>query len=147
MDRNYNAKIAEELTLHVEQVADTVKLLDDGSTVPFISRYRKEVTGNLDEVVVTNIRDRVGQLRELDKRRATVLHSIHEQGKLTDELKEKIIAAQTLVVLEDIYLPLPTQNKWMPHFHSPTPFEFLQASRYCGQRVLFRVLPYRCQQQ
>ncbi len=105
MDRNYDSKIAEELNLHSEQVADTVRLLDDGSTVPFIARYRKETTGNLDEVAITNIRDRLGQMRELDKRRATVLYSIKEQGKLTDTLKEKIVAAQTLAVLEDIYLP------------------------------------------
>ncbi|MCK4881529.1 MAG: RNA-binding transcriptional accessory protein [Candidatus Omnitrophica bacterium] len=105
MSRNYDSKIAEELTLHCEQVTDTIRLLDDGATVPFISRYRKEVTGNLDEVQITNIRDRVGQLRELDKRRATVLHSIKEQGKLTDKLQEKILAAETMAVLEDIYLP------------------------------------------
>ena len=105
MDRNYDSKIAEELKVRSEQVEATVCLLDDGATVPFISRYRKEVTGNLDEVAVMNIRDRLGQLRELDKRRATVLHSIKEQGKLTDKLKEKIIAARTLAVLEDIYLP------------------------------------------
>ncbi|MBN1870754.1 MAG: RNA-binding transcriptional accessory protein [Candidatus Omnitrophica bacterium] len=105
MDRNYDAKIALELRLRPEQVAATVRLLDDGATVPFISRYRKEATGNLDEVAVSNIRDRVGQLRELDKRRASVLQSIQEQGKLTEELKSKIIAAETLAVLEDIYLP------------------------------------------
>ncbi|HQP10614.1 MAG TPA: Tex-like N-terminal domain-containing protein, partial [Candidatus Omnitrophota bacterium] len=111
MDRNYDAKIAQELKLHAEQVADTIRLLDDGSTVPFIARYRKEVTGNLDEVAITNIRDRVGQLRELDKRRATVLSSIQEQGKLTDELKEKILAAQTMAVLEDIYLPFKPKRR------------------------------------
>jgi len=105
MDRNYNSRIAEELNIGAGQVEATVHLLDDGSTVPFIARYRKEATENLDEVVITNIRDRLNQLKELDKRRATVLHSIQEQGKLTGELKEKIIAAETMAVLEDIYLP------------------------------------------
>ena len=105
MTINYDALIAEELNLTTEKVEATVCLLDDGATVPFISRYRKEVTGNLDEVAVTNIRDRLNQLRELDKRRTTILSSIKEQGKLTDELKAKIISASTLAVLEDIYLP------------------------------------------
>lgn len=105
MSRNYDFKIAEELKVSSDQVESTVRLLDDGATVPFIARYRKEITGNLDEVAITNIRDRLEQLRELDKRRAAVLHSIQEQGKLTDELKKKIMAVETLAVLEDIYLP------------------------------------------
>lgn len=105
MSINYDSTIAEELNLRVDQVAAAARLLDDGATVPFISRYRKEATGNLDEVAVTNVRDRLGQLRELDKRRAAVLHSIEEQGKLTEELKQKVLAAPTLAVLEDIYLP------------------------------------------
>jgi uncharacterized protein len=105
MSINYDLKIAEELNLKVGQVEATARLLDEGATVPFISRYRKEATGNLDEVVVTGIRDRLNQLRELDKRRETVLHSIQEQGKLTEELKQKVLAAQTMAVLEDIYLP------------------------------------------
>ncbi len=102
---HYVAKIAAELNLKSASVLATVELLDGGSTVPFISRYRKEVTGSLDETKVTGIRDRLHQLRELDKRRATILASIEEQGKLTDELKEKILAAETLSTLEDIYLP------------------------------------------
>ena len=105
MSKNYDAAIAEELKLRGEQVSATVRLLDDGATVPFLARYRKEATGNLDEVAITHIRDRLSQLRELDKRRAAILHSIHEQGKLTEALKEKILAAETMAVLEDIYLP------------------------------------------
>lgn len=105
MSMNYDARIAEELNLTTEKVEATVRLLDDDATVPFISRYRKEVTGNLDEVAVANIRDRLHQLRELDKRRATICSSIKEQGKLTDELKAKITSASTLAVLEDTYLP------------------------------------------
>ncbi len=105
MQKDYSHDIARELNVKPPQVAATISLLDEGSTVPFISRYRKEATGNLDEVAVTTVRDRLAQLRELDKRRETILKSIKDQGKLTDKLKEKILAAQTLAVLEDIYLP------------------------------------------
>ncbi|UZR95987.1 Tex family protein [Chondrinema litorale] len=98
-------KIAEELKITYKQVAATVSLLDEGATVPFISRYRKERTGSLDEVFITNIRDRVTQLRELDKRKESILKSIEEQGKLTDELKKKIEEVETMTALEDIYLP------------------------------------------
>lgn len=101
----YIAKISAELKVAAKGVSAAVELLDGGSTVPFISRYRKEATGNLDEVAITSIRDRLNQLRELDKRRAVILKSIEEQGKLTDELKAKILATETLSVLEDIYLP------------------------------------------
>jgi protein Tex len=97
--------IAEELKLKSSQVSATIQLLDEGGTVPFISRYRKEMTGSLDEVAITRIRDRVIQLRELDKRRKAILKSVDEQGKLTDELKDKINAADTMAHLEDLYLP------------------------------------------
>lgn len=103
--RDCNDQIARELRLRPQQVDSTVHLLEEGSSVPFIARYRKEATGSLDEVAVTNIRDRLHQLRELDKRRETILLSIHQQGKLTDELKSKILAVETMAVLEDIYLP------------------------------------------
>jgi len=98
-------KISAELSLSPKQVQSTAVLLAEGGSVPFIARYRKEVTGSLDEVAITNIRDRLTQLRELDKRRDTILESIQSQGKLTDELKEKILAVETMAVLEDIYLP------------------------------------------
>jgi len=97
--------MASELGIAVKQVTATVELLDDGATVPFLSRYRKEVTGGLDEVVITSIRDRVAQLRELDKRRGVILTSLEEQGKLSDELQEQIQAAVTMTELEDLYLP------------------------------------------
>jgi protein Tex len=97
--------IALELGIRVAQVEATVQLLDEGATVPFISRYRKEITGSLDEVFITNIRDRVVQLRELDKRRETILTTIEEQGKLTDALRKQIEGAETMAVLEDLYLP------------------------------------------
>lgn len=99
------AIIAQELSLTEQQVLACAALLDEGGTVPFISRYRKEATGSLDEVAVRAIRDRLVQLRELDKRREAILKSLEETGKLTDELKEKVLAAETMAVLEDIYLP------------------------------------------
>ncbi len=105
MSEQYFPKIAQELNIKLPQVAAAVQLLSAGATVPFIARYRKEATGNLDEVAVTAVRDRLQQLIELDKRREAVLKSIQEQGKLTDDLKKKILAATTLAVLEDIYLP------------------------------------------
>jgi uncharacterized protein len=97
--------IASELSITEKQVLACAALLDEGATVPFISRYRKEATGSLDEVAVTAVRDRLEQLRELDKRREAVLKSLEETGKLTDELKAKVLAAETLTLLEDIYLP------------------------------------------
>lgn len=105
MSNAHITKIADELKLRPKQVIDTVLLLDEGATVPFISRYRKEVTGSLDEVAITKIRDRIVDLRELDKRREAILESITKQGKLTDELKEKIAAVETMSELEDLYLP------------------------------------------
>ena len=80
-------------------------LLDEGATIPFIARYRKEATGSLDEIVITSIRDRLNQLKELDHRRETILKSLEKHGHLTDELKEAVFAAETLAILEDIYLP------------------------------------------
>lgn len=105
MEQNFISKISNELKLKESQVSATLKLISEGSTVPFISRYRKEMTGNLDEVEITNIRDRFTQIVELEKRRETVLETINSQGKLTDELKKKIMAAETMAVLEDLYLP------------------------------------------
>jgi len=97
--------IARELSLGTGAVAATAGLLAEGATVPFISRYRKEATGSLDEVQVTAIRDRLEQLAELDKRRASILASLEERGLLTPELKAQVAGAATLAVLEDLYLP------------------------------------------
>ncbi|MEX2513334.1 MAG: Tex family protein [Cyclobacteriaceae bacterium] len=104
-DLNHYSKIASELGVQVKQITQTVALLDEGATVPFISRYRKEVTGSLDEVQVAAIRDRIQQLRDLEKRKDAILKSIREQGKLTEELEAKIRNAETMTLLEDIYLP------------------------------------------
>jgi uncharacterized protein len=103
--------IAAELKVAEKQVTATVNLLDEGATVPFISRYRKEVTGSLDEVEVAAIRDRVLQLRDLDKRREAILKSMTELGKLTPELEKKINEAETISLLEDIYLPYKPKRK------------------------------------
>ncbi|MFN8437566.1 MAG: Tex family protein [Cytophagales bacterium] len=103
--------VAKELAVSNKQVEATLELLDEGATVPFISRYRKEATGSLDEVQVAHIRDRIAQLRELDKRRESILKSIREQGKLTESLEEQINAAQTLTELEDLYLPYKPKRK------------------------------------
>ena len=87
------------------QVAATARLIEEGCTVPFIARYRKEVTGSLDEVAIMSIRDRLAQIQELERRRESILHSLEERNLLTDELKEKILGAETLSTLEDLYLP------------------------------------------
>jgi uncharacterized protein len=105
MNEEHIPKIAQELSLTSKQVQATADLLNEGATIPFIARYRKEATGSLDEVAITGIRDRLNQLMELDKRREAILKSLEERGQLTDELKEKILSAETMVVLEDIYLP------------------------------------------
>jgi len=105
MNEAHIPKIAQELSLTPGQVQATTDLLNEGATVPFIARYRKEATGSLDEVAVTAVRDRLNQLAELDKRREAILKSLEERGQLTDELKEEVLSAETMVVLEDIYLP------------------------------------------
>ena len=108
---NYDSKIASELGVRPQQVSATVALLEEGATVPFISRYRKEATGTLDEVQVAAIRDRLEQLKELDKRREAILKSIEEQGKLTPELKKAIDQSETMARLEDVYLPYKPKRK------------------------------------
>ena len=97
--------IAQKFQLHDWQVENTLRLLDDGATIPFISRYRKEVTGSLDEVQLAAIRDEYERLRELDKRKEAIIKSIEEQEKMTPELLSKINSTQTIALLEDLYLP------------------------------------------
>ncbi|MER8544616.1 RNA-binding transcriptional accessory protein [Mesorhizobium sp. M1182] len=97
--------IAAEIAARPEQAAAAIGLLDDGATVPFVARYRKEVTGGLDDTQLRDLAERLAYLRELDARRDTILGSIREQGKLTEELEAKIAAAATKAELEDIYLP------------------------------------------
>ena len=102
---NYSSHIAEQLGLGQRQVEKTIELLEQEATVPFIARYRKEATGCLNEVQITAIRDLLIRLKELDKRREAILASISEQGKLTPELEQQILAAATMTELEDLYLP------------------------------------------
>ncbi|QPH38421.1 Tex family protein [Pedobacter endophyticus] len=103
--------IAAELKVAEKQVTATINLLDEGATVPFISRYRKELTGSLNEVEVAAIRDRVLQLRDLDKRREAILKSMTDLGKLTPELEKQLNEAETISLLEDIYLPFKPKRK------------------------------------
>lgn len=109
--KTVNARLAEELAVGEAQVVAAVRLLDEGATVPFIARYRKEVTGSLDDGQLRTLEDRLGYLRELDQRRNAVLASIEEQGKLTDDLKDALLAADTKARVEDIYLPFKPKRR------------------------------------
>ena len=104
-------KLKEELNVEKWQVEAAVKLIDEGDTIPFISRYRKEVTGSLNDEVLRNLNERLGYLRNLEEKKEQVLGSIEEQGKLTEELKEKILAAETMVAVDDLYLPYRPKRK------------------------------------
>ena len=95
-------KIKEELNVEKWQVEAAVKLIDEGNTIPFISRYRKEATGSLNDEQLRNLGERLTYLRNLEDKKAQVISSIEEQGKLTEELRAKIEEAQTLVVVEDL---------------------------------------------
>src|SRR5450756_761964 len=97
--------ISAQLGVSLKSVAATIGLLDEGATVPFIARYRKEVTGNLDEVQIRATQERLEYFRELEDRRVTILRTIEQQGKLTPELKDRIEAALEKNELEDLYLP------------------------------------------
>lgn len=99
------AKLAEELGIRKGQAEAAVKLIDEGNTIPFISRYRKEATGSLNDEVLRNLFDRLNYLRNLEEKKEQVLSSIEEQGKLTEELKQQVLAAETLVAVEDLYRP------------------------------------------
>ena len=108
---DYANIIASQLNLGVRQIEKTIELLEAGATVPFIARYRKEATGNLNEVQIAAIRDLLLKLKEIDKRRAAILQSIEEQGKLTPELRASIEQASTMTDLEDLYLPYKPKRK------------------------------------
>lgn len=110
-DKIFAGLIAKALGIRVQQVENVIKLLNDGCTIPFISRYRKEMTGNLDEVQVAEISNGLDRLREMDKRKQTILTSIEEQGKLTGELRQRIEGCWDGTELEDIYLPYKPKRK------------------------------------
>lgn len=105
MSNTINQMIATELNVRQEQVTAAITLLDDGNTVPFVARYRKEVTGGLDDTQLRNLESRLGYLRELEDRRQVIIKSITEQGKLTAELEAAIKDADSKTRLEDLYLP------------------------------------------
>jgi len=105
MNEKHLNKIADELNIAIRQVTAAAQLLKEGGTVPFIARYRKEITDSLDEVAITAIRDKMGQMEALDNRRESILKSLKERELLTDDLNGKIISAETMTTLEDIYLP------------------------------------------
>lgn len=111
MFASFASLISEEYRLPLSSVRSTVELLIEGNTVPFIARYRKEATGNLDEVEIKNILDRFEYLKDLDDRRRTILKSIEDQGKLTEELRRNILACDSKVILEDLYLPFKPKRR------------------------------------
>ena len=106
-----NKKLAQELNVEKWQVDAAVKLVDEGNTIPFISRYRKEVTGSLNDEVLRNLHERLVYLRNLEEKKEQVLSSIEEQGKLTEELKKKIVDAETMVLVDDLYRPYRPKRK------------------------------------
>ena len=146
---NYADIISSRIQLKTQHVGNVLKLLDEGATIPFISRYRKEMTGSMNEVIIAEVRDLHEKLLELDKRRATILKTIDEQGKLTPELTAKIEEAETLTELEDLYLPYKPKNsssacstfpssEAMLSFKNPSSSPLLIASTLCeGHRDSF----------
>ena len=122
------AKISEELGIRKNQAEAAVKLIDEGNTIPFIARYRKEATGALNDEVLRNLYERLTYLRNLEERKETVLAGIEEQGKLTDELKAQIMSAETMVVVEDLYAKYPDIDA----LADATPEEIEEIVRPCG---------------
>ena len=104
-------RLAKEINRPYGKVCKTVELLDDGNTIPFIARYRKEVTGEMDEVVLRQLAERLQYLRKLEQRKIEVLNGIREQGKLTEDLEKRILAAAMLQEVEDYYLPYKQKRK------------------------------------
>ncbi|MEA3443503.1 MAG: Tex-like N-terminal domain-containing protein, partial [Bacteroidota bacterium] len=111
MTKTISHQIANRLLINEKQVKACLELLSEGATIPFISRYRKERTGNLDEVAIAEIKSSNEKIIELESRKETVLNTIDEQGNLTPELKDKIIACDNITDLEDIYLPYKPKRK------------------------------------
>ena len=107
----YISLIATSLAIPAHKIKSTIALLEDGATIPFISRYRKEATGSLDEIQIGDIQTQLSKLKEIDKRRESILNSIEEQGKLTDELRKRIESTYNLTELEDLYLPYKRKKK------------------------------------
>ena len=111
MENKIAELVSKELNLNFNSVSNTIHLLDDGATIPFISRYRKEATGNLDDVAVQSVEQRLSYYRELEKRKATILKTIEAQGQLTDELAAKVMNCWDATALEDIYMPFKPKRR------------------------------------
>ncbi len=142
MSSDHPQKIARKLTIAVKQVSSVIKLLEEGSTVPFISRYRKEATGSLDEVAIQEIRDQREGLIQLDKRRDSILASLEEREMLTDELTSKITKAETLTELEDIYLPYKPKRRTRATIAREKGLEPLASLLYAQQGSSIDALPF-----
>ena len=106
--------IAEELNIKTQQVENTIKLIDEGNTIPFIARYRKEVTGGLSDEVLRTFGERLSYLKNLETRKEEVIKSIDEQGKLTDEILQAVAISKTLAEVEDIYRPVSYTHLTLP---------------------------------
>src|SRR3990172_1610516 len=111
MDKKYINLLSVDLNVLPWQVENTLGLLEANATIPFISRYRKEATGSLDEVQIAAIKDNYAKYEELDKRREAIIHSINDQGLMTPDLQEKLDKAVTMIELEDLYLPCRPKRK------------------------------------
>lgn len=122
--------LTKELNVEEWQIEAAVKLIDEGNTIPFISRYRKEVTGALNDEVLRNLNDRLTYLRNLEEKKTQVLSSIEEQGKLTEELKKQILEAQTLVVVEDLYRPYRPKRRTEQRLQKKKGWNLLQTLFY-----------------
>ena len=123
-------RLADELGVRPQQVSATVALLDEVATVPFIARYRKEVTGALDDIQLRQLDERLRYLRELEERRAAVVAAIDEQGKLTPELTRHLEAADTKQRLEDLYLPFKKKRRTIAHSDQRHPMLLHQARQF-----------------
>lgn len=131
---NYATIIANRLEINQRQVEKTIELLEQGATVPFIARYRKEATGGMNEVQIAAVRDLLLKLKELDKRREAVVQSIEEQGKMTDELRQRLAAAESLTELEDLYLPYRPKRRTRATIAIEKGYEPLANAIMSGQR-------------
>lgn len=133
----FNKMIAAALKVSVHQVDNTLSLLGGGATIPFISRYRKEATGGLDEVQIGEIKDRNDKLCELAKRKETILSTIEEQGKLTEELRKRIEQSWDATEVEDIYLPYKPKRKTAPKRHGKKDWNRLPPYYYCNAKTIW----------
>lgn len=133
----FNKMIAAALKVSVHQVDNTLSLLEGGATIPFISRYRKEATGGLDEVQIGEIKDRNDKLCELAKRKETILSTIEEQGKLTEELRKRIEQSWDATEVEDIYLPYKPKRKTAPKRHGKKDWNRLPPYYYCNAKTIW----------